>query len=472
MKSFFSFLSFFSFFTLFSFFPSRLNVLKSFSLIVFLFLCISVATAQPDPYQARRDQLISKTEKGLIILVNNGGQNIESASGENMNFYYLTGIKTKNAVLIIDGKSGKSNLYRTSSRYGQPESTPAGLEAKASEDLAKDLPRLVSSNPIIWMEMNQLKLLDQAGFGMYRLETIKSITSLVEGMRPVKDDIEIGLIKKAADINALGLVEMMKAAEPGMNEKDLDLILDYTFKKLGSTGYSFGTQAASGPNSTSVHYGANNRTTLAGDMMVFDIGAEYQNYTADISRTIPVSGKFSIEQKEIYTVVLNAQKAAIAKMQPGKSINDAYRTVTNELNKGLASLGLITDTSKTWQKSFWLQHGWGHHIGLVVHDVSGPYVSGKSDLLVPGMICTMEPGLYFPADYLEKGFDRTRNVAESEWKAFVEKVEPVFKQYINIGVRIEDDVLITPSGNEVITSKVPKEISDIESVMKMTSKFN
>jgi Xaa-Pro aminopeptidase len=288
-------------------------------------------------------------------------------------------------------------------------------------------------------------------------------------MRPVKDETEISLIKKAAEVNALGLVEMMKAAEPGMNEKDLDLILDYTFKKLGSTGYSFGTQAASGPNSTSVHYGANNRITQPGEMMVFDIGAEYQNYTADISRSIPVSGKFTKEQREIYSVVLNAQKAAIAKMQPGKSISEAYQTVTDELNKGLFALGLLTDTTQIWQKSIWIQHGWGHHIGLVVHDVSGPYVPGKSDILVPGMIYTMEPGLYFPADYLEKG---ARKIPEAEWNTFLQKVEPIFKKYINIGVRIEDDVLITPTGNEVITSQAPKEISDIEAVMKLKSKFN
>lgn len=452
------------------FFPaSGLTVAKYSRLLLILSLSAISIYAQTDPYQARRDKLLAKTGNGLILLVNNGGQDYVSGGGENMNFYYLTGIKTLNATLVLDGKSGKSIVYRSVNRRGEPEVAPAGLEARSNLELAKDLSKLVSANPTVWIEMNQLKLLDQAGSVLSRLENIRNITPEINDMRPVKDEFEIGLIKKAAGINALGLVEMMKAAEPGMNEKDLELILDYTFKKLGSTGYSFGIQAASGPNSTLVHYGANNRTTQPGEMMVFDIGAEFGNYTADISRSIPVSGKFSPEQKEIYSVVLNAQKIAITKMLPGRSINEAYRSITEELNKGLFALGLLTDTARAWQKTFWMQHGWGHHIGLIVHDVAGPFVAGISDILVPGMIYTMEPGLYFPADYFDKG---ARNIPEAEWKAFRDKVEPVFKKYINIGVRIEDDVLITPSGNEVITSAVPKEIADIESLMKLKSKFN
>ena len=448
--------------------PYILGISSAFCLLVLLSSSIA---AQTDPYQSRRDRLVTATGIGLIVLVNNTVQSGVPGGDGNMNFYYLTGNKAPNATLIIDRKSGISTIYKSSSRFGQPETTPPGLVVKTPDDLGKDLPKLIAANTVIWMEMQQIRLLDQAGRDIDRIESIRNVTPVVESMRPVKDELEIGLIKKAAEIDALGLVEMMKAAEPGMNEKELDLILDYSFKKLGSTGYSFGTQAASGPNSTSVHYGANNRTTEPGEMMVFDTGAEYDMYTADISRSFPISGKFTKEQKEIYTVVLNAQKKAIGMMMPGKSINLAYGVVTDELNRGLMELGLITDTAQAWQKSFWLQHGWGHHIGLVVHDVSGPYVKGVTDMLVPGMIYTMEPGLYFPASYLDKTPARSR-IPEPEWKAFVEKVEPIFKKYINIGVRIEDDVLITPDGNEVITKSVPKEIVDIETLMKQKSRFN
>lgn len=450
---------------------NRMKVFLSFSLLVVSLLLPASVTAQTDPFQARRTKLIEKTDKGLIILKNGKSPDGSNTSVQNKNFFYLTGLYTPEAYLVIEGKSGKSTIYREVSRYRQPDPLPAGLEGKSMEDFDKDLAKLVMTNRNLWVEFDQLTIFGKPGIRI-AAETIKNPSQVINGMRPVKDETEIGLIKKSAEINALGLVEMMKAAEPGMNEKDLELILDYSFKKLGSTGYSFGIQAASGPNSTSIHYYANDRTTETGDMMVFDVGAEYQNYTADISRTIPVSGKFTKEQKEIYSIVLNAQKAGIAKMLPGKGMEEADVTVTNELNKGLFALGLITDTLQNWQRTIWMQHGWDHSIGLVVHDVAGPYVRGQKEVLEPGMIYTMEPGLYFPANYFDKSNYKIQMVPEVELKAFMEKVEPIFKKYINIGVRIEDDVLITPTGNEVITKAVPKEIVDIEATMKLKSRFN
>jgi len=445
---------------------------KSLSLFFFSFLCASFLSAQPDSYQVRRDKLIEKTNKDLIIMVNSGGQDFYSESSQNVNFYYLTGISTADAVLVVDGKNGKSVIYRRARPWGPPEEAPAGIELKATEDLAKDLPRLMAGSPVIWMEMGQLKLLEQAGFSLNRLEAIRNITPLINAMRPLKDELETGRIKKAAHITALGLVEAMKATEPGMNEKDIELILDYTWKKLGSTGIGFGSIIGSGPNSTIIHYSTNTRTMQPGDLLVTDVGVEVDYYTADITRTFPVSGKFTKEQKEIYDIVLRTQKAAIEAMKPGNSVNDVHKAITRNLNQGLYELGLITDTTQAWQNSIWIIHGWGHHIGLAVHDVSGITVPGKPEVLEPGMIYTVEPGLYFPEKHLERDFTRMRNVTEEQWKAFLEKVEPLFKKYINIGVRIEDDVLITPSGNEIITGEVPKEIADIEALMKQKSKFN
>ncbi len=291
-------------------------------------------------------------------------------------------------------------------------------------------------------------------------------------MRPVKDELEIARIREAAHITALGVVEAMKATEPGMNEKDVELILDYTWKKLGSTGIGFGSIIGSGPNSTIIHYSTNTRTMQPGDLLVTDVGAEVDYYTADITRTFPVSGKFTKEQEEIYDIVLRTEKAALESMKSGNKVNDVHKTITRDLNKGLFELGLITDTTQAWQNSIWIIHGWGHHIGLVVHDVSAPYVPGNPEVLEPGMIYTVEPGLYFSEDHLKRDYSGIRGCTEEQWKAFIQKVEPVYKKYVNIGVRIEDDVLITPTGNEVITSEVPKEIKEIEALMKQKSKFN
>lgn len=447
--------------------------MKTLKSILFILLAVAVQVqAQTDPYQARRDKLIEKTGNGLIIVVNKGGLDYVTTTGENMNFYYLTGTSRIDDILVIDGKKAKSTIYRKANPWGPPPEAPAGFELKTTEDFAKDLPRLLYSNPEIWIEMGQLKLLEQAGFGLMRLETIRNITPVIEGMRPVKDQLETDRIRKAAHITAMGVVEAMKATEPGMNEKDIELILDFTWKKLGSTGIGFGSIIGSGPNSTIIHYDTNTRTMQPGDLLVTDVGAEVDYYTADITRTFPVSGKFTKEQKEIYDVVLRTQKAAIEAMKPGNTVNDVHKAITRNLNQGLYELGLITDTSQAWQNSIWIIHGWGHNIGLAVHDVSGSYVPGKQEVFEPGMIYTVEPGIYFSENHLTRDYSRMRGCTEEQWKAFLEKVEPVFKKYINIGVRIEDDVLITPVGNEIITSEVPKEVAEIEALMKQKSKFN
>jgi Xaa-Pro aminopeptidase len=449
-----------------------LLVSKPLSLITTLLLVGNVLTAQTDPYQGRRDKLIEKTDKGLIIVVNNGGLDYVTTTGENMNFYYLTGTNHIDDILVIDGKKIKSTIYRKANPWGPPPEAPAGFELKTTEDFVKDLPRLLYGYPVIWMELGQLKLLDQAGFEMMRLETIRNITPVINGMRPVKDELETARIRKAAHITAMGVIEAMKATEPGINEKDIELIMDYTWKKLGSTGIGFGSIIGSGPNSTIIHYDTNTRTTQPGDLLVTDVGAEVDYYTADITRTFPVSGKFTKEQKEIYDIVLRTEKAALESMKSGNTVDEVHKTITRNLNQGLYELGLITDTTQAWQNSIWIIHGWGHHIGLAVHDVSGPYVPGKPEVLEPGMIYTVEPGLYFPEKHLETDYSRMRGFTQEQWKAFIEKVEPVYKKYINIGVRIEDDVLITPTGNEIITSEVPKEVAEVEALMKQKSKFN
>lgn len=381
-------------------------------LTLIILIASSGLFAQDDPYAARRAKIFEEIGDDVAI-IKNTGKDYVLPMNVNWNFYYLTGIETEGAVLVLDGKNKTYHIFDD----GKPTK---------------------------------------------EFKETKKISPLIHKMRSIKDDHEMELLTHAIQTTAAGLVNVMKTAEPGMNEKDFELILLNKFKKEGCEHLGFGIQAASGPNSTHVHYGKNNRDTENGDMMVFDVGARSGFYSADISRSFPVSGKFTKEQAEIYSIVLKAQKAAIAEMKPGVNIGIASKAALDVLNEGLAELGLITDLESSWQKKFWIQHGFFHHIGLVVHDVGG-----YNNDLEPGMIITMEPGLYFPKDYLEKGSSRRlRGVSEEEKEEFIKTVTPIFEKYINIGVRIEDDVYITKDGNKIISSGVPKEIEEIEALMK------
>lgn len=438
---------------------------------IFITLSILLITSslfsQTDPYSGRRAQIFEEVGENLVIIKNSGRDYVLSID-VNWNYYFLTGDQTAGAILVMDGKNKTSVIYREQPQYGSSLKDIDGLKSKPLADFENDLTRNLFRTKTLWIDFSAMLNLENFGRRMGSLEGIRNITPAIHNMRKIKDEHEMELLRYAIETTAAGLVEVMKAAEPGMNEKDFDLILKYKFQKAGCENLGFNIQAASGPNSTYVHYGNNDRQTEEGDMMVFDVGARYGFYSADISRSFPVSGKFTKEQKEIYNLVLKAQKAAIILMKPGQKIQIASNKAMEVLNKGLFELGLLTDLDKSWQNRFWIQHGFFHHIGLVVHDVGG--YGGE---MAPGMIITMEPGLYFPADYLETASRRqARNVDEAEIQAFLETVKPIFEKYINIGVRIEDDVYITMDGNRVISSGVPKEVHEIEEIMAQSSFFN
>jgi Xaa-Pro aminopeptidase len=216
-----------------------------------------------------------------------------------------------------------------------------------------------------------------------------------------------------------------------------------------------------------------------GDLLLMDIGAEYGYYTADITRTIPVNGRFSPEQRTIYQLVLDAQMAAIEQMKPGNMYMDGHMAAKKVIVNGLTDLGLITDPKSPWQIKFYILYPSSHYLGLEVHDVGdmeGTFTqfmeqttqdSIESRLLEPGMVLTIEPGLYFREQGLEQIYDIFKKEADStEIEQFVEAVRPVYEQYINTGVRIEDDILITTEGNINLSRYAPKEIEDIEQIMR------
>lgn len=278
------------------------------------------------------------------------------------------------------------------------------------------------------------------------IETVESIISsqrnrfqfsdpspILARMRMIKKPEEIELIKKAVEITTKAHRQVMMSCEPGMYEYELQAIVEYVFTRLGAQYPAFPTIIGSGENSVVLHYSSNRKMINDGDLIVVDIGAEYGNYCADVTRTIPANGKFSAEQAEIYNIVLKAQEETIKLIRPGVSFTELQLKATEVIADELLKLGIIKDKSEA-RKYF--MHGVTHHLGLDVHDVGVP---GK---LEPGMVITIEPGIYIPA-----GSDCD-------------------SKYWNIGVRIEDDILVTEKGYSILSADAPKTIEEIERLMK------
>lgn len=256
---------------------------------------------------------------------------------------------------------------------------------------------------------------------------------ILSKMRMIKKPEEIQLIKKAIDITTKAHRQAMMSCEPGMYEYEIQAVVEYVFTRLGAGYPAFPSIVGSGENSVILHYSSNRKQIKDGDLIVVDIGAEYGNYCADVTRTIPANGKFSPEQREIYEIVLKAQEEAIKLVKPGITFSDLQLKATEVIADGLLKLGIIKDKNDA-RKYF--MHGVSHHLGLDVHDVGVP---GK---LEPGMVITVEPGIYIPA-----GSDCD-------------------SKYWNIGVRIEDDILVTEKGYVVLSADAPRTVEEIERLMK------
>jgi len=267
----------------------------------------------------------------------------------------------------------------------------------------------------------------------YQHIEIKSLFNIIANMREIKSKDELENITKAIQATSMGLIEAMKSCQPNMYEYELEAIIEYAFKKMGCEYYAFPSIIASGNNAKILHYTKNNRKMESGNLVLMDVGAEFNGYSADITRTIPVNGKFTKEQKEIYSIVLHANEECIKIMKPGISPREIETKAFDLVANGLKNLGIIKEKKEA--RTF-LPHGVSHNFGLDVHDVS------TGNPLREGQVLTIEPGIYIPQS--SKG---------------------VPEKYLGIGVRIEDDILITDSGNIVLSKDVPKSIELIEKIM-------
>jgi len=284
---------------------------------------------------------------------------------------------------------------------------------------------------------------------------VKDASDIFTNLRRIKSAREIDLLQHAAAITEEGFEQAFAASKPGTTEREIQAQFEFTFlRRNGHWGYP--CIVASGVNATTLHYQSNGDTMKAGDLLLLDDAAEFDGYSADVTRTIPVSGKFTPEQAEIYRLVHEAQQAAIGNVRQGHQVTGGVDSVTGAANevfrRGLLRLGLITDVKSDAQLRLWFNHGISHGIGLNVHDVSGRE-------LQPGMAITVEPGLYFRPTAL----DELPKTPENE--AFIKAVRPAFEKYKGIGVRIEDDVVVTEGEPRVISAAIPSKLEDVEAAL-------
>jgi Xaa-Pro aminopeptidase len=424
------------------------------------------APTASDPAATRRQALFAKLDKAVAVLPS---QHFSTRGPQDSNdFYYLAGFNEPGAALVLaPGADKPVTLFNRAGKW--PEGLGGGADARPAAELRAFLSRAAMEKEIRLPFTDLDRMSDWIGSPnpLASAASISNLEPLVWEMRIVKDAAEIATLQEAIDITADAFVEVLKTAKTGDREIDINALIQYIYARREAT-ISF-SQVASGPNSVNIHFGATTRATAPGDIIVFDLGAWFKRYTSDISRTIPVSGKFMPAQAEIYRLVLESQKEAIKLMTPGTVIIKAQEAAENVLLAGLAKLGVLTDAASQWQRQLFIVHGYCHGIGLDIHDVWS-WFSRKMRTMAfaPGMVLTIEPGLYFPAKLLDAPPSPRggAKVPEEEWKAFVAKAGPAFKKYAGMGCRIEDDVLVTETGNRILSGRAPKEIADIEKMMK------
>lgn len=317
--------------------------------------------------------------------------------------------------------------------------------------------------------------------------------SVLEDLRIVKTPAELDALRRACEISAAAHAEAMRYARPGMSEREVQAAVQFVCRAMGSERDGYPPIVASGVNATILHYTENDRLMEAGDLLLVDAGAEYRYLTADITRTFPVSGRFTPEQRAVYEVVLVAQERVLARIRPGIRFDELHRSAVRTLTEGMVELGLLPGPVDDavgfgWYRE-WFFHGTGHWLGMDVHDTGAYRVDGKGRTLVPDMVFTVEPGIYVAPDREEIELaavpydeDELREVAYLHGGAAAKRRReerlteaPKVRHRVpdglrGVGVRIEDDIVVTASGHENLTRGVPVDPAAVEDLCRETPK--
>ena len=423
----------------------------------------------------RRERLASLMKQGVAVVrtAPERARNRDSSYPYRFDsyFYYLSGFPEPEAVLVlIAGAKPKSILFCREKnpereiwdgfRYGPDQAREIfGFEeAHPISELDELMPQLLADQPAVFCDVGSdgdwdsrvigwiNKVRAQVRSGVTAPAEICDIRLFVDDMRLIKDPHELGTMRRAAAISTEAHRRAMRATRPGLREYEVEAEIVHEFRRRGAQGPAYTPIVAGGANSCVLHYVQNDAVLKDGDLLLIDAGCELDGYASDITRTFPVGGKFAGPQRDIYEMVLAAQAAAIAEVKPGAEWENPHNAAVKVLAQGMVDLGLCKGTvdsaieSGDYRRFF--MHRTGHWLGLDVHDAGDYKRNGKWVELRPGMVLTVEPGCY------------------------VRPGEGVPEKFWNIGVRIEDDALVTGSGCEIITAAAPKKVEDIESLMR------
>lgn len=430
-----------------------------------------MAELPQEEFSERRQRVLSQMQPNSALLVfseieKRRNHDCEFPFRQDSDFWYLTGFNEPNAVLLLVKTSQEEKaiiflrprdplLETWNGRRLGVERAPDKLnvdEAYSIDDFSTLLPKITENLTALYhvpeLHLWADKLIAESAVNFAEVLDWRPMLS---EMRLIKSPNEIRLMQQAGQITALGHIKAMQETRPNRFEYEIESEILHEFNRHGARFAAYNSIVAGGDNACILHYTENDQPLKDGDLVLIDAGCEFALYAGDITRTFPVNGKFTQAQREIYELVLKAQKRAIELLVPGNSIKQANDEVIRIKVQGLVELGILQGEVETLieQKAYrqFYMHGLGHWLGLDVHDV-GEYGKDRDRTLEVGMVLTVEPGLYIPEE------------------------ADVPPQYKGIGVRIEDNLLMTEYGNKILTAAVPKEIDEIENLMKKTEEFS
>lgn len=460
---------------------------------------LTAQTIAAPEYAARRDSLAGRIDSGVVVAFGGRTPVTSERFVQLPAFRYLTGFLEPDAalVMVVRPEVARSTLF-TSERDPRralydgfpPDSVEVargtGIHARTIGALPGLLDSLAGTG-LPFYTLRDFATADASGTdsltrGAHFMRlfadrhaglTLRNGHPTLDSLRTRKSPAEQAMLRRAIGITVEGLREVMRALKPGMWEYEVEAMFQSAFRRTGGDGTAFVSIVGSGPNSTQYHYNANNRRIEKGDVVVMDVGAGFGGYAADVTRTVPAGGHFSADQRAVYQIVRDAQEAAAQAARPGASFESWREAARQVVARGVARLGLTEGVDATFdppwadqcrtnpvactQAFLYMAHGLGHGIGLEVHDRPHPWYG--TGTFQQGDVFTIEPGVYVSRKLLDILPDTPKN------RAMIAKVRPMVERYHDIGVRIEDDYLITGQGAEWL-SRAPREIAEVEAEMR------